>query len=380
MIQADMNEATPPPRPSARALSQLDQAVLPQDDGGPDRRDAEPDQQPGRDPRHSGDDRRGRVGLLLRHVVPAGPLALARRLLVGIDVERVRGKLPDPSLPEEVGQQADHHADARGGEPGVVAPRRPLGQRAADDRREERAEVHAHVEDRVRAVPPRIPGRVEPPHLRGHVRLEEAVAHDQEGERRVEDRDLLERHAEVADRHRGGADDDRPLVAQVPVREVAPDQGGQVDEARVPLVDGRGVLLRPLEVVDHVQDEQGPHPVVAEALPHLGAEEDHQPLRMPEPLAFTRLGQCLASTMPGLVDRARGSYRAGGVTARNRRAGRVRRERRGAGRGMRPGDQPMTPSRAPTFVKASTARSMWAGSCAAEICARIRSCPFATIG
>jgi hypothetical protein len=56
------------------------------------------------------------------------------------------------------------------------------------------------------------------------------------------------------------------------------DQGSEVHQCRKPLVDFRGLLLRPLEVVDHVENEQGPHSVVVEALPHLGEEEDKQPL------------------------------------------------------------------------------------------------------
>ncbi len=42
--------------------------------------------------------------------------------------------------------------------------------------------------------------------------------------------------------------------------------------------------------------------------------------------------------------------------------------------------QAMTPKRLPTFVKAATARSTWAGSCAAESWTRMRASPFGTTG
>jgi hypothetical protein len=45
-----------------------------------------------------------------------------------------------------------------------------------------------------------------------------------------------------------------------------------------------------------------------------------------------------------------------------------------------PAQPPRTPRLFPTFVNASTARSMWAGSWAADSCTRMRESPFATTG
>src|ERR1022692_3314811 len=57
----------------------------------------------------------------------------------------------------------------------------------ADQRRQKRAEVDAHVEDRVSTVAPAVVRSIEPAHLHRHVRLEKPVADDQEHQRSEED-------------------------------------------------------------------------------------------------------------------------------------------------------------------------------------------------
>ena len=44
-------------------------------------------------------------------------------------------------------------------------------------------------------------------------------------------------------------------------------------------------VLRQQQVFHHVEDEQRAHPVVGEALPHLGGEQEGQPARMAEKIA-----------------------------------------------------------------------------------------------
>ena len=81
----------------------------------------------------------------------------------------------------------------------AIVPADALAERAADQRRQERAEIDADIEDRIGAVAAGIAGRVELADLRGHVGLEGAVAENQQGEREQQQR--LERHHEMADRH-----------------------------------------------------------------------------------------------------------------------------------------------------------------------------------
>src|SRR5262249_30090777 len=58
---------------------------------------------------------------------------------------------------------------------------------------------------------------------------------------------------------------------------------GGVDQGRVGAVDGVGLLvLVRQEALDHVEDEERSHPVVREALPHLGEEQREEAGRMAE--------------------------------------------------------------------------------------------------
>ena len=74
--------------------------------------------------------------------------------------------------------------------------------------------------------------------------------------------------------------DDGLAVAEQPVGEHAAEERRGVHQRGVAAVDGVGRVVGEQEVLRHVVDEQRPHTVVAEALPHLGEEEDVQPLRM----------------------------------------------------------------------------------------------------
>ena len=120
-------------------------------------------------------------------------------------------------------------------------PADPLAERSAHERREERAEIDPDIEDRIGAVAAGIAGRVELADLRGHVRLEGAVAENEEGEREQQQR--LERHHEMADRHQRRADDDGAALPEHAVGEVAADDRGEIDEAGVEPVDLRSERL-----------------------------------------------------------------------------------------------------------------------------------------
>ena len=96
------------------------------------------------------------------------------------------------------------HADAGGGE--TVMPAEFLAERAAHQRRQEGAEIDADIEDREGAVAAAVAGRIERADLGRDVRLEGAVAENEKAER--EQKQMLEGHHEMADRHQRGAEDD----------------------------------------------------------------------------------------------------------------------------------------------------------------------------
>src|SRR6185369_7432874 len=81
----------------------------------------------------------------------------------------------------EIDAQADQHADAGGGKARVPA----IGdrERAADERRQERADIDADIEDRVAARAPLIVRRIKRADLGRDIRLEGADAEDEARER-----------------------------------------------------------------------------------------------------------------------------------------------------------------------------------------------------
>jgi len=85
-------------------------------------------------------------------------------------------------------------------------PAELFAERAAHQRRQEGAEIDADIEDREGAVAAAIAGRVERADLGRDVRLEGAVAENEKAER--EQKQMLERHHEMANRHQRGAEDD----------------------------------------------------------------------------------------------------------------------------------------------------------------------------
>src|ERR1700751_2619806 len=91
-------------------------------------------------------------------------------------------------------------------------PAQFFAERAADERREKRAEIDADVEDRIGAVTARIAGRIEPAHLRRYVGLERSIAQNEHGQGNEKQR--LESHHEMADRHHRRAEEDGAMLAE----------------------------------------------------------------------------------------------------------------------------------------------------------------------
>src|SRR2546430_12929824 len=72
-------------------------------------------------------------------------------------------------------------------------------------------------------------------------------------------------------------------MAQPAIRDDAAEDGGEPHAADVVAVHGARVRVREAERLRHVQDEEAPHPVIAEALPHLREKECGQAAGMAEP-------------------------------------------------------------------------------------------------
>ena len=94
-------------------------------------------------------------------------------------------------------------------------------------------------------------------------------------------------HAEVAAGDQDAAVQHRALRTDQAIRDPAARQRRHVHHRRVQAVDGAGGGRVEAQAAGgggggHEQDQQGAHPVVAEALPHLGEEEGGEPARVTE--------------------------------------------------------------------------------------------------
>ena len=98
----------------------------------------------------------------------------------------------------------------------------------------------------------------------------------------VEERERLEGEREVPERDDDAADEDAAVLSEEAIGDDAAEDGGAPDAAGVGPVDRRRVGVREAESAfgrrrHHVQNQERPHPVVAEPLPHLGEEERREP-------------------------------------------------------------------------------------------------------
>jgi hypothetical protein len=165
-----------------------------------------------------------------------------------------------------------------------------LAEVAGHDRAERGAQVDAHVEDRVGGIAADIGARVELPDDHRDVRLEEARADDDEGQRQPEHVDrravlaaaALDGHQHVAEGQQHRAEQYCLALAEVAVGEVAADHRRDVHQRRVGAVDDRGLAVGEQPVLHQVENQQPAHAVVGEALPHLGEEQHEQPARVAE--------------------------------------------------------------------------------------------------
>ncbi len=84
----------------------------------------------------------------------------------------------------------------------------------------------------------------------------------------------------MSDSHERTAQDHGPALADEAVREQPAEERREIDEPGLEPVDLRGTHLRELQVLDHVVDQERPHPVVGKTVPHFGEEKDIEAPRM----------------------------------------------------------------------------------------------------
>ena len=184
--------------------------------------------------------------------------------------------------PPDEDDEAEQHADAGGAE--APGPAIGLAEIAGDRGTGRRADVDAHVEDGEGRIAARVALAVKLTDDGGDVGLQEADAHDDEGERQPEDVEHrrilsagpLERHQAVADGEEDGAELHRLSLPDITVGEIAADHRRDVDQRRVSAVDDVSLLLGKQPMLHQIEDQEGAHPVIGEALPHLGEEQDEK--------------------------------------------------------------------------------------------------------
>ena len=162
-----------------------------------------------------------------------------------------------------------------------------LRQVAGDQRPEQRPDVDAHVENREPGVAAVVALGIERADERADARLEQSGADDDQGQAGIEKRQRRERQHEVAHHDDHTAEQHAAVLPEPPVAEDAADDRRAPRGSRVGAVDRRGQRIPHGQAAgrnwrSHVEDEERPHPVITEPLPHLGEEQRRQPSRVTE--------------------------------------------------------------------------------------------------
>ena len=207
--------------------------------------------------------------------------------IVGAEVKEPEGCRQRARHDQNLGEADRGHEDrqtgehSQGGQPEAVVPAIGLADVAAQQGRHGRPQVDPHVEDGEARVPLGAALRIERTHHGRDVGLEKSIAHDQQGQGQEEGQVAFRRHHQVAGSHQQATQNDGPPGAQQPVGQHAAKERGHVDQRRVGAIDGIGIPVAvSQEALEHVEQQQGAHPVEGKALPHLGKEQGEQARRM----------------------------------------------------------------------------------------------------
>ena len=225
------------------------------------------------------------------------------------------------AAPQELHQAQGHH-DA--GQREAIPPADLLADPGHDQRREERADVDAHVEDGEARVASRVVDGIQAPHDGGDVGLEEAHAHADQCQREVHHlhrerilgastlgatrRMARVGHAQLTQHQQRAAEHHGLAHAQVLVGQQAAQQRQGVGQAGVGAQQQVAVGVAEEMVLGQVQEQQRLHAVEGKALPHLGQEADVQALGVAHELARGGQGCGGSGSHKGLRAKQSGEY------------------------------------------------------------------------
>src|SRR5262249_46532377 len=172
-----------------------------------------------------------------------------------------------------------------------------LAEVAAHKRSDECAEVDAHIEDREAGIAPRSTFGIEIAYDCADVRLEQTSADDYQHEPKVKAHNPPERHAEVSGSDYDSSNENRSSITENAISDPAARKHDKVDAGSVQPVDGRsrhGAQREPAFFDGCLQEQhqQRAHPVITEALPHLGEKQRCETSRMTADARRIRLNSC----------------------------------------------------------------------------------------
>src|SRR6185295_19859767 len=104
----------------------------------------------------------------------------------------------------------------------------------------------------------------------------------------VEERQRVKGEREVSEGDDDPADEYTAILAEPAICDEAPEDRRDPHAADVIAIDGAGVRIGEAERLRHVQDQEPPHPVVAEPLPHFGEEKRGETAGVAEPRGARR--------------------------------------------------------------------------------------------
>src|SRR5437016_3049064 len=186
---------------------------------------------------------------------------------------------------EDVLNQPQRHADA--GQSEAPMPIDGLTDVTASERRKNRADVDPHVENRETGVAAAVILTVKLAHHGTDARLQQSGSDYDESQSEVEGEESGDRHAEMAKRDDDTAIEHGAALAQDAVGNPTAGQVHQVHHGGVETINRPCFSYVEAETAliyagDHEQDEECPHAVVAEALPHFREEKGGEATGMAE--------------------------------------------------------------------------------------------------
>ena len=183
---------------------------------------------------------------------------------------------------EGLDHQGEEHADTGRDETGLPAPLG--GDCTGHETSQQGAQVDAHVEDGEGAVTTVITLLIQVTDHGGDVRLEHAVAGDQQSQTDVENLiDETREHGvgqcqgKLTGSHHDGTDDNGAALAQETIGQPTPDQRGDIDQTGIDAVELQRICFVPAQAAggrlgSQIEHQQGTHTVVGESFPQFGAK------------------------------------------------------------------------------------------------------------